>query len=508
PGVIGEIYIGGASVARGYLNLPALTAERFLQDPFRSKQGSRLYKTGDLGRWLVCGNVEFLGRNDHQVKIRGFRIELGEIEHALQAHAQVRDTVVLARDGADGDKRLVAYVVPLEAGAAQPLLVAALRQHLVSSLPDYMVPQAFVVLERLPLTPNGKVDRKALPEPDAAALAQRVYEAPCGEVEQVLADIWHDLLKVRVGRHDHFFELGGHSLLAVQVMARLRQALQIEIALRHLFTYPVLSELATCIAQTERVMADVIPLVDRGGALPLSWSQQRLWFLAQLDDAASAAYHMPAALRLSGRLDRAALKATLDRIVARHESLRTTFVLDDGQPMQHIAPAGVGFALAEQDISLLDVNAQELAITRIGEQTMSAPFDLSRGPLIRGQLLRLGPEEHILFVNQHHIITDGWSIGLLVREVSMLYTALSQGRDDPLPPLPLQYADYAVWQRAWLQGDVLQAQVDYWQQHLAGAPALLALPLDRQRPEVQSYRGASAGFSIPATLTQALKQLG
>jgi amino acid adenylation domain-containing protein len=502
-GVAGELHIGGVQVARGYLNRPELTAERFVRDPFSSAAGARLYKTGDLGRWLPDGNIEYLGRNDFQVKIRGFRIELGEIEARLVACAGVREAVVLAREDQPGDKRLVAYLL-----ADGDIDQAALRAALQAELPEHMVPAAFVALPSFPLSPNGKLDRKALPAPDAAAVTRREYEAPQGELETALAALWSELLGVeRVGRHDHFFELGGHSLLAVQMLGRVQHAMGIEASLRNLFGQPQLAAFAAALPPAGS-NAHAIPLAARDAPLPLSFAQQRLWFLDQLDRQASLAYHMPAALRLSGKLDRAALQAALDGVVARHESLRTSVGQEQGQPVQRFAPADCGFALAERDLGHLRGHEQELALEMAVTDEAAAPFDLAAGPLVRGTLLRLAEEEHVLLVTQHHIVTDGWSVGVLVREVGALYAAFSQGLADPLPPLAIQYADYAAWQRAWLQGEALAQQAAFWKETLAGAPAVLELPLDRPRPAAQSYEGASLRFTLPAALADGLRALG
>ncbi|MDV0440742.1 non-ribosomal peptide synthetase [Xanthomonas sacchari] len=504
-GVAGELHIGGAGVARGYLNRPALTAERFLPDPFASEPDARLYRTGDLVRWLPDGNLQFLGRNDFQVKIRGFRIELGEIEAKLVACTGVEDAVVVAQTDGSGDARLVAYVVAADEGELQ---ATALRATLLRSLPDYMVPGAFVTLAALPLTPNGKLDRKALPAPDQDALASQDYQAPIGEAESTIAAIWQELLDLeRVGRHDHFFELGGHSLLAVRLVTRLRTTLGVDVTLRDVFAQPTPALLAGSIASAATTpQAGIVP-VDREGAMPLSWAQQRLWFLDQLDHAAGAAYHIPAALRFSGALNRAALRASLDRIVARHENLRTTFVSVEGEPQQVIAPAESGFLLIEHDLRHLQGAEQEAAVAELSMGEARAPFDLAHGPLVRGRLLVLAEQEHVLLVTQHHIVSDGWSIGVLVREFSALYTAFHRGLTDPLPSLSIQYADYAAWQRQWLQGDVLQEQIDFWRHHLSGAPALLELPTDRPRPAVMSYAGDSVPVRVPRDLSRALHAL-
>jgi acyl carrier protein len=442
--------------------------------------------------------------------VRGFRIELGEIEVRLAACAGVREAVVMAREdgareSAHGDKRLVAYLVAQD---GVTLDASALRTALAAVLADYMIPSAFVTLDSLPLTANGKLDRRALPAPDQSALAIREYVEPVGAAEQALAAIWQELLGVpRIGRHDHFFELGGHSLLAVQLVSRVRQTLGDELPLREVFTQPTLAELATVLGGAAR--ADLPPILpaDRNADLPLSWAQQRLWFLDQLDHAAGAAYHLPAALRLHGALDRDALRATLDRIVARHEGLRTTFASGSDGPVQVIAPADAGFTLTEHDLRELHQLQREQALAQLNGAEAKALFDLAAGPLVRGQLIRLADDEHILLVTQHHVISDGWSMGILIKEVSALYTAFSQGQPDPLPPLAIQYADYAAWQRQWLQGDALHRQIGFWRTHLEGAPALLELPADRPRPAVQSHAGDRVALTIPAELATGLRGL-
>ncbi|WP_245472434.1 non-ribosomal peptide synthetase [Rhizobium jaguaris] len=508
-GAVGELYIGGAGVARGYLNRPELTAERFIASPFI--EGDRLYRTGDLGRYLPDGNLEFLGRTDDQVKIRGFRIEPGEIAARLCEHAFVREAVVVAREDRAGDKHLVAYVVTSEHadGAEGSDLAGALRAHLSAQLPDYMVPAAFVQLAALPLTPNGKLDRKALPVPDDAAYARTAYEAPQGEIETTLAEIWTELLGVeRVGRHDNFFELGGHSLLAVRLLSRLSQAFGVELPLRTLFAKPVLCDLAQSIVEVlSRAGPQHLPAivaVSRDAPLVPSFAQQRLWFLTQLD-AESTNYHMPLVLRLSGVLERSAWQRSLDRLFARHEALRSVFVAPQGKPRVELLPPDAGLPVIEHDLkgradaeaSLLDLCHEEAC----------TPFDLSRGPLIRGRLIRMSDEEHVFLLTQHHIVSDGWSMGVLVRELSSLYRAFAAGQDDPLPPLAIQYPDYAAWQRQWLSGERLQTQADYWRETLAGAPARLALPTDRPRPAEQSFAGANVPVVIDADLTRGLKRL-
>ncbi|HET7462338.1 MAG TPA: condensation domain-containing protein, partial [Longimicrobium sp.] len=503
-GAAGELYVGGAGVAHGYLNRPGLTAERFVPDPFGGEPGARLYRTGDLGRWLADGTIEFAGRNDFQVKVRGHRVELGEIEARLLEHPSVREAVVLVREDAPGDRRLVAYFVATD----QALDAQALRSHLAAGLPEYMVPAAFVRLEALPLTPTGKVDRRALPAPEGDAYAARGYEAPVvGETEAAVAQVWAEVLGVeRVGRHDHFFELGGHSLLAMRTISRLRQVLGAEVAMGDLFARPVLADFAGGLDLAARTELPAIGPADRSGPLALSFAQQRLWFLEQMNHV-GAAYHVPAGLRLRGELDRDALVRALDRIVARHEALRTTFVQVDGKPAQRIAPASESrFHLVDHDLA--DHPEADAELRRVMVEEAGAAFDLARGPLIRGRVVRLAEDDHVLLVTMHHIVSDGWSLGVLTQELSALYGAFSRGDADPLPPLPVQYADYAAWQRRWVDGEVLQRQAEYWRTALAGAPELLELPTDRPRPARQDHAGAAIGLELDEELTAGLKALG
>ncbi|HEU4556950.1 MAG TPA: amino acid adenylation domain-containing protein, partial [Longimicrobium sp.] len=453
-GVPGELYIGGRGVARGYLGRPWLSAERFVPDPFSSGPGQRMYRTGDRVRWKSDGTLEYLGRLDHQVKIRGFRVEPGEIEVVLRRHPGVDDCAVVVHDDASGDRRLVAYLVGT-AGTDEA------RAHLGETLPEYMVPPAYVRLERLPLTPNGKLDRKALPAPAGDAYARRDFQAPEGDTEEALAKIWSEVLGLeRVGRWDHFFQLGGHSLLAVQVVSRVRQVLGVELALGAVFDHPVLATLAGHVlgleparfppetlavqsASIERAAPALSPIepVERSGPLPLSFAQARLWFMDRMEGA-SAAYHISTGLRLSGALDRAALARALDGMVRRHEALRTTFAEVDGEPVQRIAPVEASrFHLVDHDLGNSDGAGEELR--RIVAEEREAPFSLERGPLVRGRLVRMGPDEHVLLVTMHHIVSDGWSMGVWTTELGALYGAYRRGEPDPLPPLELQYADYA-----------------------------------------------------------------
>ncbi|MGA4423569.1 amino acid adenylation domain-containing protein, partial [Ralstonia nicotianae] len=501
-GVAGEIYVGGAGVGRGYRNLPELTGACFLADPFHGEGQARMYKTGDLGRWLANGSLEYLGRSDDQVKLRGFRVELGEIGASLARCDGVREAAVLAREDAPGEQRLVAYYIA-EPGAE--VEASALRRHMQAQLPEHMVPAAYVRLAHLPLTPNGKLDRKGLPAPDGQAYASTAYEAPQGEVEQTLAGIWQTLLGVeRVGRHDDFFALGGHSLQAVRLVAQVRTQLGAELGLTELFAQPSLSAVAQAIVRGQGSALPAITVADRSGPLPLSFAQQRLWFLAQMEGGREA-YHIPVGLRLKGELDEDALRRSLDRIVARHEALRTRFEVREGAAVQRTAPADVGLTLDWVDLSAEAVPEHQLGLQ--AEAEARAPFDLEQGPLIRGRLVKLGEQEHVLLITMHHIVSDGWSQGVLARELGSLYEAYRSGGEDPLPALPIQYADYAVWQRRWLDGAELQRQGAYWEQALAGAPTLLSLPTDRARPAQQDYAGGSVEVVFDETLSADLKRL-
>ncbi|HEX6290386.1 MAG TPA: amino acid adenylation domain-containing protein [Herpetosiphonaceae bacterium] len=522
-GIASELYIGGVGVTRGYYGHPALTAERFVPDPYGARPGGRLYKTGDLARYLPDGTIEFLGRIDQQVKLRGFRIELGEIEAALSQHPDVREAVVVARQDSADDVRLVAYLVEnqeqSEDQEPEPrnskLLTPDFRAYLKERLPDYMIPAAFVTLEALPLTPNGKVDRKALPMPDAALTqAESAMTLPRTPTEEVVAAIWQRVLGAKhVGVHDNFFMLGGHSLLATQILSRVRETFQVELALSTLFNTPTVAGMAEQITLAQQMARGLpvppIEVVSRDRPLPLSFAQQRLWVLHQLDPE-SAAYTDVVAMRLQGDLDLRALSESLNTIVRRHEALRTTFPMIDGAPVQQIAPR-LTLDLPLVDLSDRPADAQRAQMLRIGSEETRRPFDLATGPLIRALIFKHAEHDHVVMVMMHHIISDGWSIGVLIQEMAALYGALSTSPSaleaSLLPELPIQYADYAAWQREWLQGEVLEAQQAYWKQQLSGEIPALNLPTDHPRPPIRTYRGAKQSIYFPKPLLDGLMQL-
>jgi amino acid adenylation domain-containing protein len=507
-GVPGELFIGGAGVARGYLNRPDLTAASFLPDPFAALPGARMYRTGDRARWLPDGQLDFLGRADGQVKIRGFRVELGEIESVLRQHGSLKDLAVVAREDTPGQARLVAYGVAQRSPAPT---AAELRDFIKSKLPEYMVPSSIVFLESLPRTANGKVNRRALPAPAATPTERdRDYVPPRNPTEEVVAAVWAELLHVEeVGVHDNFFELGGHSLLATQVVSRLRAAFDVEVPLRNLFKDPTLAGLAEQVERARRAAQGPAapPLVPagRGRDLPLSFAQQRLWFFDQLEPG-NLFYNLPNAIRLTGRLNEPALRQALDEIICRHESLRTTFAKRGGEPVQVIGPAAE-VALSVTDLSAEPEDRREARVRELATQEARRPFDLARGPLFRVSLVRLADQEHVLLVTMHHIVTDGWSMGgVFFRELATLYRAFAAGEPSPLPGLPVQYADFAVWQRGWLQGQVLENQLAYWRGRLANVPPL-ELPTDRPRPAEPRFKGNFQTVTLSADFGRQLQTL-
>ncbi|HEX2090929.1 MAG TPA: amino acid adenylation domain-containing protein [Longimicrobiaceae bacterium] len=506
-GVPGTLHIGGAGLARGYHGRADLTAERFLPDPFAPEAGARVYDTGDLARFRADGRIEVLGRADQQVKVRGFRIELGEIEAALEAHPALARVAVAATSAGVGEKRLVAYLVPAN-GSAPP--AAGLRAWLRERLPEYMVPSLFVTLDTLPLTPNGKVDRRALPAPTPDPGETAGYVAPRTPTEEVLAGVWAETLGVeRVGVHDNFFDLGGHSLLGAQLIARTRDATGAELPLRTLFDAATVARFAERVDEALRgargtVRPPLLP-VARGGELPLSFAQERLWFLDRLRPG-SAAYTMPAALRFTGPLDTGALRRALDRIVERHEALRSRFVRVRGRPVQVVdEPRPLEWTLA--DVSHLAGEEKEAELRRLALEEAARPFDLETGPLIRAGLVRGGDEDHLLLLSIHHIACDAWSMGVLAREMIALYEAFSGEREADLPALPVQYVDFAAWQREYLAGPALEAQLDYWRGRLAGLGADTEIPTDRPRPETQTFTGAVLSTALGADTSARVRAL-
>jgi len=544
PGVMGELYIGGAGVARGYLNRPELTQQKFLADPFSGRSGARLYKTGDLARYRQDGTLEFLGRIDDQVKVRGYRVELGEIEATLADHSGVKSCVVLAREDEPGDKQLVGYVVPSE---NESPTVEELRQFLRQRLPDYMVPAQFVFLKSFSLTPNGKIDRKALPAPSRRLRETAEFVAPLDPLEQVLAGlsggksdrealptpphesqqpardfvrprteterslaaIWTDLLKAEnIGINDDFFDLGGHSLLAIKAVSRIRDVFEVGLPIQTLFANPTIAGLSHALTEARGSGGDTQPIEPRkqGGPCPLSFTQERLWFLDQLA-AGSPVYNMVDVIRFDGTYDAKAMRRAMKELVRRHEILRTAFSHSNGQLLQVASPT-IDLVLSELDLSSLPEPEREREWMRVVREQGRKPFDLSQAPLLRGTMVHLSHQEHQLLLTIHHIIADEWSMEVIHQEVSRLYEGFSQGQPSLLAELPIQYADYACWQRNWLQGEVLQGQISYWKEELAGAPSVLELPPDKPRPAVQSFRGGTEIFELPKELVERLKTLG
>jgi amino acid adenylation domain-containing protein len=505
-GVPGELYIAGAGLARGYLNQPKLTAEKFLLNPFCDGRFNRLYRTGDLVRYREDGNVDFLGRIDQQVKLRGYRIELGEIETLLSAHTDVREAVVVARD--EGERYLAAYLVTEKRSAPS---AKALRDYLQQRLPEHMVPSAFVFLDALPLTPNGKVDRKALPRPELQP-SEKDFVAPRNQMEEVLAGIWCELLhRERVGVRDKFFELGGHSLLATQLISRVRNAFGVELPLQSIFDAPTIRQF---VERLQRVGGEQScssrppapqPNGQQGGEIELSFGQERMWFLEQLEPGL-AIYNVPIGIVLRGKLDAAALEQSVNALIERHGSLRTSFGTAQGLPTAHRATA---VKLQLRIVSLVDLakEQQQAEVQRIMTSEAAQPFDLSQAPLLRTNLLQLNSQEHLLLLTTHHIVSDGWSMAILYEELREWYEGYAHGKNISLPELPLQFNDYAAWQRQWLQGAVLEQQLEFWKRQLKGPLPALDLPSDHPRPAEQSHRGSIKYFALPNSLCSDLKSL-
>ncbi|HEV7784598.1 MAG TPA: condensation domain-containing protein, partial [Thermoanaerobaculia bacterium] len=504
-GVAGELCIGGRGLARGYLGRPGLTAERFVPDAHSGRTGERLYRTGDLARHRADGALEFLGRVDQQIKIRGYRIEMGEIEASLARHPAVAQAAVAVRSDERGD-RLIAYAV-LRGASVEP---AELRAFLAGSLPEPMVPVAVVVLPSLPVLPSGKLDRSALPEPPDTAAAGAGKEAPRNLTEELLVGIWSDVLGAAgIGIRDSFFDLGGHSISATQMTARVRAAFGVDLTLRTFFDRPTVAELAETVEAARRagLARDTPPIapVPRDLPLPLSFAQRRLWFLDRLQPG-NAAYNIGLAFRLVGRLNLAALAAALNAVVRRHEVLRSSFPEDNGEPVQ-VAAAELDVPLPLVDLRGLPEADRGGLVQRLASSSSALSFDLAHGPLVRALAVRTADAEHTAILVLHHIVTDGWSTGILLREIAELYRAAVQRLPAALPELPIQYADFAQWQREWLRGEELEAQLAYWRERLADLP-VLQLPTDHPRPALQTFRGATQPVLLPAATVERLTALG
>jgi amino acid adenylation domain-containing protein len=497
-GAPGELCIGGDGLARGYHARPELTADKFAPDAMSGRAGARLYRTGDLARWLPDGNLEFLGRIDQQVKIRGFRIELGEIEAVLGQHPRVRACAVIAREDG-GPKRLVAYVT----GDAT---LDELRAVAASKLPDYMVPLAFVALDALPLTPNGKIDRKALPAPVEKA-TESAPGAARTPLEEVLASIWSEVLGVaRVGADDDFFALGGHSLSAIQIVSRLRRLLDVDLPLCTLFQAGTVKSLADRVARARR--SESAPLITPAPPAahdPLSFAQEFYWTWEK-EDPGNPQHTVPVAFRLDGALDLTALRRSLDELVRRHDALRSSFRLIDGQPAQVIAPA-LSVHISRVDLTQLPEGQRLPEAQRLAGEAASKPFALDRPPLLRVTLFQLAPDRHALLLLMHHSIVDLWSFGVLLRELTALYDAFRAGKPSPLEPLAIQYRDFARWQRDWLSGDRLASRLAWWKQQLAGPLPSLELPTDRPASAAKTKKSATQSFALSPALSNALKSL-
>ncbi|MFJ2479047.1 amino acid adenylation domain-containing protein [Pseudomonas sp. NPDC087598] len=512
-GVAGELHLAGACVGKGYWQNPEQTQKVFIANPFHvaghPASSELMYKTGDLARWQADGNLEYLGRIDHQVKIRGFRIELGEIEKHLGAHANVKDAVVVAGETPAGDKQLLGYVVLNErdVSVCETSIAEDLRGYLGKTLPDYMLPSAFVLLESLPLTPGGKVDRKALPQPSFAALEQH-YIAPRNETERLLCEIWQSLLEIdRVGVSDNFFQLGGHSLTATRLVSRIAKTFNIALPIKTIFTAQTPSALAQALVTFDPgIRPPALLRVERKQQMMPSFTQQRLWVLDKIDGGSSH-YNMPSALRLSGRIDIAALNRAFDTIVERHESLRTCFGADDdGQLFQVIQPAA-RVDIENTDLTSLNSLDQQHRLELIARAEAESAFDLGKDLMIRARLVKLANDEYVLLVTMHHIASDGWSVSVLIKEFCSLYDAFARGQQNPLAPLQVQYADYAHWQRNWLKGETLEKQINYWEKQLANLPVAHGVAFDRPRPRVQSFAGTTTRSRISAHTGEALSRL-
>jgi acyl carrier protein len=502
--VAGDLYISGDGLALGYLDNPVLTAEKFIPNPFL--EGRRMYKSGDLARRLNNGEIEFIGRQDEQIKFHGHRVELNEIRNAINSYPDVEESALTLIKDEQGSQFMVLYYV-----SRKELDRRELRDYLKTQMMEEIIPSFYVRLDELPLTVNGKVDYAALP---SFKETQNVREVEQDEertpVEELVSGIWQEMLGLeQVGLDEDFFELGGHSLLATQVVSRIKAAFGVSIGLRSIFKASTVRRMAKrveeCLRKGEQDEAPPIIRVPRDVALPLSFAQQRLWLINQLDEG-GAAYNAFTGLRLKGELRKGALDAALSRVVARHEVLRTSFPVVNHNPVQLIHPAQP-FHLSLADLSLLDAESRSREVLRLANEEARRPFDLTNGPLLRGLLIKEQAQEHAVLFTLHHIVSDGWSVGVVVRELSRAYDAQVRGEEIETEELEIQYADYAVWQREWLAGEELERQVSYWKEQLAGAPAFLDLPLDKPRSSLTEYKGAGKAFMVPPHVLMALKEL-
>ncbi len=495
-GESGEVHIAGSTLARGYLNRTEANVEKFIINPFNPQQ--RLFKTGDVARYSIDRNLEILGRIDFQVNIRGMRVELEEIEAVIKLHPSIREAVVSAREDVSGGQRLVAYIVVNN----QDFNSGELRNFLASKLPDYMIPHTLMVMEKLPVLPNGKLDRKSLPEPDLSAI-QSEFIPPQTPTQEIIAKIWAEVLGIeRIGIHDNFLELGGHSLLASLVISRLREALSLELSIASLFAAPTIATFSEQIGSSAQNLLPTLEPVSRNSELPLSLTQQRFWFLDQMEGA-NPAYNIVRVLNLQGSLNFTGLEGAIATIINRHETLRTSFEIADGKPIQVITDK-LAFTLPVIDLQELAEDQKTTEAQRLTTNEYLRPFALNESSLLRVTLMQLGAESHQLLIIMHHIISDAWSVGNFLQELSVIYSALTAGLPSPLPKLSIQYADYAYWQRQWLEN---QPALDYWKQQLADIPAVIELPTDRSRTAIQTFRGDLQKFQFDSQLTHKLKNL-
>ncbi len=503
-GGIGEIFIGGIGLARGYFNRPDLTAEKFLPDPFTDIKGSRMYRTGDTARYLNDGTIEFIGRVDYQVKIRGFRIELGEIEAQINSLPNVKNSVVIASKDNSGNERLIAYFISDEKNIDAEKLKNKLRE----KLPEYMIPYAIVLLDEFPLTPNGKIDRKNLPLPDTLN-DNEITAMPRNTNEEIIANIWKDILKInQIGIKQNFFEIGGHSLLATQVVSRINESFNIQLPIKYIFEYPTIASLSKEIEKYKSNGTNNLPTitkVNRDINLPLSFSQKRLWFLNELKPN-DPSYNITSAFKISGNLNIEILSESIKLIIQRHEILRTVFIDNHGQPAQKILDE-INFEIKVKDFTNLSEKEAETKAKEIAFNEGRVVFNLAKGPLLKSTLIKLNDSNSIMVFTIHHIIADGWSIPILIKEIAEYYNSIKTNNNVEIKELPIQYADYAYWQNLYLESDNYKTQLEYWKNQLAGIPPLLELPLDKPRPSVQTFNGNKISFTIEPELTSALNKI-